>query len=232
LAALDVFLSQPSNPEGTLSLGETRGFLLTVASAPELIQPSEWIPFIFGGEEPEFDDMEQVQQSMGTLMSLYNEANDVVRAEGQRLPDGCEFYDDLLANLEPGAPISQWCRGFAAGSLWLEESWEPYMIEEMSEDMGACLTTLSFFASRSMAESIVSESENPETTLEGAAAMFRDLFPEAIAAYAQIGMAIRKVVQETESAGLEAEGSAAPVGRNAPCPCGSGKKYKRCCLPH
>lgn len=21
------------------------------------------------------------------------------------------------------------------------------------------------------------------------------------------------------------------AGRNAPCPCGSGKKYKRCCLP-
>ena len=22
----------------------------------------------------------------------------------------------------------------------------------------------------------------------------------------------------------------APVGRNAPCPCGSGKKYKKCCM--
>ena len=21
------------------------------------------------------------------------------------------------------------------------------------------------------------------------------------------------------------------IGRNEPCPCGSGKKYKRCCLP-
>ncbi|MES9842432.1 MAG: SEC-C metal-binding domain-containing protein [Candidatus Thiodiazotropha endolucinida] len=21
-----------------------------------------------------------------------------------------------------------------------------------------------------------------------------------------------------------------PVGRNDPCPCGSGKKYKKCCL--
>ncbi|USD67861.1 SEC-C domain-containing protein [Vibrio sp. SCSIO 43136] len=21
------------------------------------------------------------------------------------------------------------------------------------------------------------------------------------------------------------------VGRNEPCPCGSGKKYKRCCIP-
>jgi preprotein translocase subunit SecA len=24
-------------------------------------------------------------------------------------------------------------------------------------------------------------------------------------------------------------GKAAKVGRNAPCPCGSGKKYKKCC---
>lgn len=23
----------------------------------------------------------------------------------------------------------------------------------------------------------------------------------------------------------------APVGVNAPCPCGSGKKYKKCCMP-
>lgn len=23
----------------------------------------------------------------------------------------------------------------------------------------------------------------------------------------------------------------AKIGRNAPCPCGSGKKYKKCCLP-
>src|SRR5438067_12585532 len=22
-----------------------------------------------------------------------------------------------------------------------------------------------------------------------------------------------------------------PIGRNQPCPCGSGKKYKKCCLP-
>ena len=24
--------------------------------------------------------------------------------------------------------------------------------------------------------------------------------------------------------------ASSPVGRNDPCPCGSGKKYKRCCL--
>lgn len=24
-------------------------------------------------------------------------------------------------------------------------------------------------------------------------------------------------------------GKSAPVGRNAPCPCGSGRKFKKCC---
>lgn len=30
---------------------------------------------------------------------------------------------------------------------------------------------------------------------------------------------------------LKSDIKAAKVGRNAPCPCGSGKKYKKCCLP-
>ena len=30
---------------------------------------------------------------------------------------------------------------------------------------------------------------------------------------------------------FEIEGPRPKVGRNAPCPCGSGRKYKRCCLP-
>jgi uncharacterized protein len=29
--------------------------------------------------------------------------------------------------------------------------------------------------------------------------------------------------------GQTVSGSTAKVGRNDPCPCGSGKKYKRCC---
>jgi hypothetical protein len=31
---------------------------------------------------------------------------------------------------------------------------------------------------------------------------------------------------------LSGEIKMAKIGRNSPCPCGSGKKYKRCCLGH
>ena len=34
-----------------------------------------------------------------------------------------------------------------------------------------------------------------------------------------------------KKAGLPTEARRAKVGRNNPCPCGSGKKYKKCCLP-
>lgn len=40
-------------------------------------------------------------------------------------------------------------------------------------------------------------------------------------------LAIRELEQELEEERKESR----QVGRNDPCPCGSGKKYKRCCLP-
>jgi len=39
---------------------------------------------------------------------------------------------------------------------------------------------------------------------------------------------MKKMVEESESEETEPPGK--KVGRNAPCPCGSGKKYKRCCM--
>jgi uncharacterized protein len=228
-AALEAFLSRPSNPDGTFSLGEVRGFLFAVAAAPDLVKPSEWLPFIFGGGEPEFEDMEEARQVMGVLMSLYNDINDVVHAKGHRWPAGCEFSEDLFANLEPDAAVSQWSRGFSAGHLWLEESWEESLPEELDEEFGAILTTLTFFGSRSVAEGIVKESGKPASMLETFAAKLRDVFPDALVGYAQIGMAIW---QALHLAGRGAGGPTAAdsrTGRNEPCPCGSGKKYKKCC---
>jgi yecA family protein len=65
-ARLEAFLARAT----TLSLGEVRGFLFALNAAPELVKPSEWIPFIFSGEEPEFRDMEEAEEVMGALMHL------------------------------------------------------------------------------------------------------------------------------------------------------------------
>ena len=42
---------------------------------------------------------------------------------------------------------------------------------------------------------------------------------------------IMEMLREEETTGGMGSGTRMPVrpGRNAPCPCGSGKKYKKCC---
>lgn len=75
-ARLEAFLARRSHPEGTLSLGELRGFLFALNAAPELVKPSEWTPFIFADEEPGFRDMEEAEEVMGALMRLYNDVNE------------------------------------------------------------------------------------------------------------------------------------------------------------
>ncbi|MFX1268832.1 MAG: SEC-C metal-binding domain-containing protein [Promethearchaeota archaeon] len=35
---------------------------------------------------------------------------------------------------------------------------------------------------------------------------------------------------ESKSLGTPLSGQTKKIGRNEPCPCGSGKKYKNCCM--
>jgi uncharacterized protein len=228
-ARLKAFLARPSHPEGTLTLGELRGFLFALNSAPELVKPSDWIPFIFANEEPGFRDMEEAEEVMEALMDLYNDVNVSVLAEGPSLPPGCVFLDPPMANLEPEAPVSQWARGFSAGHMWLEEAWDRYLPEEMEEEMGAALAALAFFASPSMAEKMAAELPGADATVERLAEMFRRVFSDAVMEYAGMGRTIYETVLKVEEGLQTSKPASAPVGRNDPCPCGSGKKFKKCC---
>jgi uncharacterized protein len=46
----------------------------------------------------------------------------------------------------------------------------------------------------------------------------------------QAGEPIEKVMQKVREADARTKPALVAVGRNDPCPCGSGRKYKRCCL--
>jgi uncharacterized protein len=227
LKQLKAFLADPARPEGTLRYHELQGFLFAVASAPDMVPPSEWMRVVFGGEEAEYASLDEAKAILGALMALYNDVNSAVFAGVPALPPDCAFRSDVLANLEDDAPISQWARGFTTGHQWLEESWEGCIPDDLDEEFGAALMTLSFFVSRKLAEEFHGQTDG-RTNLEGFATTIRRLFPDALGGYARLGRAIQQVLREREH-----EPAAAPArakaGRNDPCPCGSGRKYKKCC---
>lgn len=48
---LDELLSQPELENKLLNAAQTQGFITAMAAAPHLLDPSEWLPFLWGGEE-------------------------------------------------------------------------------------------------------------------------------------------------------------------------------------
>ena len=226
--ALQTFLAHPSRPAGTLRYHEVQGFLFAVASAPELILPSEWQPIIFGDKDAEFASLDEAQEILGQITALYNSINAAVLNPPTRLPADCSLCDEVQANFNDDAPIAQWSRGFLRGHQWLEELWEEYVPETLDEEFGATMMTLSFFSSRELAEGFRSEMTALNPSLHAVAETMRRVFPDAVSQYAHIGRSIATVMTEHDAEAPEPT-RAAKVGRNAPCPCGSGKKYKQCC---
>ena len=67
-----------------------------------------------------------------------------------------------------------------------------------------------------------------EQSLEAMADAIHRVLPSAVAQYAQMGRPIATVLAEPEWDEPE-QTHHAKIARNEPCPCGSGKKYKKCC---
>jgi len=227
------FLESPERPDGTLLFHELQGFLFAVTCSPQTIAPSEWLPMIGDDEGLNFADQNEAQEILSLVMALYNEANTAALERSNSRPKGCALDKDVSKNFEDDAPISQWSRGFASGHDWLAEVWEEYLFEELDEECGATVMVLSFFGSRRLANAYYNEMkprkrESGDESFEGFAKTMREMFPDALASYAHIGRSIFEAVLEHRRIGEESAVSE-KVGRNEPCPCGSGKKFKKCC---
>jgi len=73
LDALDDYLMSDHASDNSMGLSDLDGFLTGIVVGPELIPPSEWLPVIWGGDEPVFDTEAEMRTVLGTIMGRYNE---------------------------------------------------------------------------------------------------------------------------------------------------------------
>lgn len=194
------FLADPARPDGTLSFQELQGFLFAVASSPELVPPSAWLPVISNDEDIGFHDETEAQQIMGLVMSLYNSVNGAVLDRSDRLPPGCEFEANVEANFDQTLAISQWSHGFTIGHDWLADVWDEYLPEELDGEFGSAAMVLSFFSSRRLAElyhdqaTTTPRRRRSQVPFTEYAETVRKLFPDALRSYAHIGRTISEAL--------------------------------------
>lgn len=216
LEALDAFLQSDRAPPNGMLLSELDGFLTGIAIGPDLIRPSEWLPVIWGGAAPAFADLDEANAILGLLMARYNE---ILR----------EVADHALAPVfwtaRDGSIIAtDWAEGFVQAIKLRADAWERLFTSK--RDGMLVLPILS-----------LCRDENGRSLLDlppGADDHIVEQAPELIpgcvieiAAYwrrkgpGQISKPLTPEPQPSHAA--------IKVRRNDPCPCGSGRKFKKCC---
>ncbi|MBI5895788.1 MAG: UPF0149 family protein [Desulfobacterales bacterium] len=202
------------------------GFVLNMISAPDMIQPSEWLPMLFKSREPpEFKTKKQTEAILGALVSIWSFwAEQTEDRETLDLPPACTM--DAEGN--GSAELLDFCRGYLEGCDWLSDLWDealttlgPDAPEEkiLSTTMLLCLRILKGEDFPGDASEEMKQLKSISPT-EAMAAL-----PDALTDVAALGRALH---MESLRRSGPAKADAKP-GRNDPCPCGSGKKYKKCC---
>lgn len=188
-------------------VSEVDGFLTGILVCPDLIMPSEWLPLVWGGDEdadPVFENALQAEQLVGLVMEQYNAiVHDLQSGRYAAVFEVDTRHDEVLWEL--------WIEGFQSAMQLRPESWEAVL--QSDEDARTALTGLILLTRINEGDSGLPEAEIEELTEKA---------PDLIPDWVEILNAWR-VSQPVTPAPTFGE-----VGRNDPCPGGSGKKYKKC----
>lgn len=217
-------LNAIGNP-AALSLEAVDGFFCALIASPTLVPPSEYLPVILGdeaGSAPAFPDGDSANATMSLLMRYWNS----IVADFER----DAIHPPYLVDVEPAAiPGRDWARGFLRGARLAGDGWRELWNKE---DEGQLLTI-----------PIVAGEVDPDwptepLTKERSDEVLELMIAGAGRAYRHFAEARRGSVEPMEFGDEDVDDEFHPetyvrpepkVGRNEPCPCGSGKKYKKCC---
>lgn len=231
---LKAYLTSAATERGAdaMNFEQLLGFLYAVSSAPDVVDASEWLRFVFCEHGRQAGDRQQTQQAVLEALDLHHVINCEVYADDAQLPQDCLPRNDVLSNLDPECGLSRWAQGFSVGHDWLEETWEVQVQGHVGEDLdwqlGGCMAVLCFFSSRETAQALHAEFRTDARSLEDRARIMLDLFPEALKAYADIGRSLATGEPEDDhdpAWDLDVVG-ADGIDR---CECGSGTPRHRCC---
>ena len=223
IEALDQFLLAAETLEESMDISTLDGYLTAIVCGPATILPSEWLRWVWdmqnGEDSPEFESQDQAQRILELLMRHMNSIN-------QTLKDAPEHYEPLLMeNPNHGDPvpvIDEWCMGFMKGIALDSEGWLPVLAGEPE-----WVSTMILYGTEDGWEALKRKNlslDQHKALAAGLADSVRQLHAfwmaqrrNQLSAGVHPKVVLREPIRNTTK-----------VGRNDPCSCGSGKKFKHC----
>jgi uncharacterized protein len=211
---LDRFLLSDRCGDDVMTMDALHGYLTALAIGPEAVPPAEWLPRVWGAlpeDVPQFKTAKECERITGLIARFMNE----IAITFEVAPK--EFEPLFCEHEWHGKPVldgEAWAWGFWEGMNLREAAWQPIR----DSNIAPLLRPIYLLGAEEIEEEEVVLVDDPlkchKLTVEIEAAI-----PEIH----KFWLPLRK------SAVATVQRDAPKVGRNDDCPCGSGKKFKKCC---
>ena len=222
LDKLDHFFQKQYRNDDAMELSEFDGLCAALIVCPEMIMPSEWLPIVLGQEGGIDEDTVDLETGVALIMDHYNRV-------AQLLTPPCQSFETIYGSDPNSDDVlwEPWVSGFARAMEIRPKAWDKIMScgdMDLIEDLTMLLLMHAFCEG---------EIDLPDNEIDEMDEQAPDIIPNIV-------LNLNDWVKSKQHQGLPlaahmpANANTKPmargkVGRNALCPCGSGKKYKKCC---
>jgi len=202
--------------EDAMSIEMMDGFFAALVCSPDLVMPSNYFKYVFG-EDHEFETAEDAEKYASLVLRHWNSIT-------KQLIEG-EFFDPVMIETEDHSPGNEWAIGFMTGMQLGGEEWNDYLNDD---DQAGVFVPILMLAHEN--------DPDPEMRPEP----IDDEQREKLFAEIAVGLPrMYKYMAPFRASALPRHEPIEPfkrttrkIGRNEPCPCGSGLKFKKCCGKH
>lgn len=200
-----------------MTLSELDGFVTGILACPEMISPSDWLSHVWGETgEAQFADQKVAEETIGAVMAHYNSVAEAITRS---------FWIEPIYEVDPNSDETlwePWVDGFTRAMRLRPDAWES-LLDRADEETRSTMIFLMALQDIYTGNSKFTEEEIDEIDLEAP-----NLIPNCVATILHQSRPELAGTVAANHPGMPHKAAPCP-GRNDPCSCGSGRKYKQCC---
>ncbi|WP_374352181.1 UPF0149 family protein [Limnohabitans sp.] len=217
LEELDQFLLYGVDNDEGMTLDTVDGYLHAIAIGPQTIMPKQWLPKVWGEDSammPPTDSIEQLNHIMGLVMRHYNS---IIQGFEHKPPLVAPYWNTCQYDIGEFEDAEMWAYGFTEGVALNRAAWKPLFDSPQGQQWYRPIGLLGeseFSADQDELTKTPEQREQLAQQIEGSLVNIHAFW-----------LPLREAIHERETS----QRLRTKVGRNELCPCGSGKKFKKCC---
>ncbi|MCS4532992.1 YecA family protein [Neisseria montereyensis] len=204
---LSALLDHKAETTAAMRCDEVQAYMMALLTGPDELKTGEWLPEVMGDEEL-FKPTEQ-KEIESLVLALVMDMRE--KFAERMLPD-LWLYEDEAGHSD----FHTWCNAYLYALDVVPTDWFEAVNDEEFEDLFYPIMALG---------GIYDEEENGEILLHLTDKELTELESELPHVLLDIYYYWHSIKNKPATIRRTEE----KVGRNDPCPCGSGKKYKTCC---